>query len=738
MKKHTLLRTTALAAILALSLFATSLAGTAKTNQFWWPEQLDLSPLRDHDARSNPYGEDFDYAAEFKKLDLNAVKADINTLLTTSQDWWPADFGNYGPFFIRMAWHSAGTYRTHDGRGGGEGGQQRFDPLNSWPDNANLDKARRLLWPVKQKYGRSLSWGDLMVLAGNVALENMGFKTYGFAGGRPDDWEPDVIYWGPEAEMLASNRRDKNGNLKKPLAAVHMGLIYVNPEGPLGKPDPVASAKDIRESFGRMAMGDEEVVALVAGGHTFGKMHGAHKPADCVGPEPGAAPVEAQGFGWKNKCGKGHSEDTVTSGLEGAWTQAPTRWSTLYLENLLNNDWEQTRSPGGAIQWVPKNKDLHQSVPDAHVAGKFHAPVMTTADLALKFDPEYRKIAERFLANPEEYQQAFAKAWFKLMHRDMGPRERYLGPEVPKEELLWQDPIPKVDHPLVSSGDVAKLKKRILDSGLTVPELVRTAWAAAASYRASDMRGGANGGRLRLEPQKSWEVNNPQELAKVLAKLEEIQKDFNDSLLSRTKISMADLIVLGGAAAIEKAAKDAGYNVEVPFTPGRADASQEQTDVASFTMLKPTADGFRNYYSKESYQPPAEMLVDRADLLNLTVPEMTVLVGGMRALDANADGSKHGVFTSRPGQLTNDYFVNLLDMSTQWRKSKTEGLYEGVDRKTGAVKYTGTTVDLIFGSSSELRAVAEVYASSDGKDQFVQDFVKAWVKVMNLDRSHGK
>lgn len=708
--------------------------GMAKSNQFWWPEQLDLSPLRDHDKRSNPYGEDFNYTEEFKKLDLKALKKDIDKVLTESQDWWPADFSNYGPFFIRMAWHSAGTYRTHDGRGGAGGGQQRFDPLNSWPDNASLDKARRLLWPVKQKYGRSISWGDLMVLAGNVALENMGFETYGFAGGRSDDWEPDVIYWGPEAEMLASKRRGKDGALEKPLAAVHMGLIYVNPEGPMGKPDPVGSAKDIRESFGRMAMNDAETVALVAGGHTFGKMHGAHKPADCLDKEPGAAPIEEQGFGWKNKCGKGHSEDTITSGLEGAWTQAPTQWTTLYLQNLLNNEWEQTRSPGGAIQWVPKNKDLHSSVPDAHVEGKFHAPVMTTADLALKFDPEYKKIAERFLKNPDEFQKAFAKAWYKLTHRDMGPHARYLGAEVPSEKLIWQDPVPKVDYKLIDSGDIKKLKVEILDSGLTVPELVRTAWASAASFRASDMRGGANGGRLRLEPQKSWEVNNPAELAKVLKKLEEIQKDFNDSLFGGAKVSMADLIVLGGAAAIEKAAKDAGHNIEVPFNPGRADATQAQTDIESFEVLKLTADGFRNYYGKESYKSPAEMLVDKADLLNLTVPEMTVLVGGMRALDANSGQSKHGVLTDQPGTLSNDFFVNLLDLSTKWQKAKSDGLYEGVDRQSGKLKWTATPVDLIFGSNSELRAVAEVYASDDAKEKFVSDFVAAWNKVMNLDR----
>lgn len=715
---------------IATSVFASS--DSAKPNQFWWPEQLDLSSLRDHDNRSNPYGEDFDYSKEFKKLDLKSLKKDIEKVLTTSQDWWPADFGNYGPFFIRMAWHSAGTYRTHDGRGGGEGGQMRFDPLNSWPDNASLDKARRLLWPVKQKYGRSISWGDLMVLAGNVSLENMGFQTYGFAGGRPDDWEPDVIYWGPEAEMLGSKRRDKDGNLKKPLAAVHMGLIYVNPEGPMGKPDPVASAKDIRESFGRMAMNDEETVALIAGGHTFGKMHGAHKPNDCLEKEPGAAPVEEQGLGWKNKCGKGHSEDTITSGLEGAWTQAPTQWGTLYLENLLNNEWEQTKSPGGAIQWIPKNKELHNSVPDAHVEGKFHAPVMTTADLALKFDPEYRKISERFLKNPDEYQKAFAKAWYKLTHRDMGPSVRYLGSEVPREELVWQDPIPKITYTIIDSGDIKDLKKEIMSSGLTVPELVRTAWAAASSFRASDMRGGANGGRLRLEPQKNWEVNNPAELQKVLNKLESIQKEFNES--SRSKVSMADIIVLGGVAAIEKAAKDGGHSIEVPFRPGYADATQDKTDIASFETLEPTADGFRNYYSTESYRSPAEMLVDKADQLRLTVPEMTVLIGGMRAIGANTDDSKHGVFTDKPGTLSNDFFVNLLDMSTKWQKAKNEGLYEGIDRSSGKQKWTATPVDLIFGSSSELRAIAEVYASNDGKDKMVKDFVNAWTKVMQLDR----
>nr|WP_246125033.1 catalase/peroxidase HPI [Exilibacterium tricleocarpae] len=706
--------------------------GQAKSNQFWWPDQLDLSPLRDHDRRSNPLGEDFNYAEAFKQLDLNAVKKDIDTLLTDSQDWWPADFGNYGPFFIRMTWHSAGTYRTLDGRGGADGGQQRFDPLNSWPDNASLDKARRLLWPVKQKYGHNLSWADLIVLAGNVALENMGFETYGFAGGRTDDWEPDLVYWGPEVEMLASDRENRDGQLQRPLGATHMGLIYVNPEGPKGKPDPVGSAKNIRVAFGRMAMNDEETVALIAGGHTFGKMHGAHKPSDCVGAEPGAAGIEEQGLGWKNKCGKGHSEDTVTSGLEGAWTQAPTQWTTLYLQNLLNFEWKQTRSPAGAIQWIPTDESLHTSVPDAHVEGKFNSPVMTTADLALKFDPAYKKIAERFLANPDEYQRAFAKAWYKLTHRDMGPRIRYLGDEVPSEVLIWQDPIPAVDHKLASARNIRNLKKDILESGLTVPELVRTAWASASSFRAGDMRGGANGARVALAPQKDWEANNPQELAKVLRELEKIRKDFNRS---GAKISLSDMIVLGGAAAIEKAAEDAGVEVDVPFKPGRADALQSQTDIESFTLLKPSADAFRNYFNvTESYRSPAEMLVDKADQLDLTVPEMTALVGGMRALDANTGGAKHGVFTSNPGTLSNDFFVNLLDMSTQWRKTKTDGLYEGVDRKTGRVKYTATPVDLIFGSNSELRAVAEAYAFDNAKERFVSDFVDAWVKVMRLDR----
>ncbi len=707
-------------------------AGQARSNQFWWPEQIDLAPLRDHDARSNPYGEDFDYAEAFNALDLAAVKADIDALLTDSQDWWPADFGNYGPLFIRMAWHSAGTYRTLDGRGGGDGGQQRFDPLNSWPDNGNLDKARRLLWPIKQKYGRGLSWGDLMVLTGNVALENMGFETYGFAGGRADDWEPDLVYWGPEVEMLASDR-EEGGELQRPLGATHMGLIYVNPEGPRGKPDPVGSAKNIRVAFGRMAMNDEETVALIAGGHTFGKMHGAHKAGECVGAEPGGAPMEEQGLGWKNSCGKGHSEDTVTSGLEGAWTQAPTQWTTLYLQNLLNLDWEQTRSPAGAIIWVPTDQSMHETVPDAHVEGKFNSPVMTTADLAVKFDPAYRAIAERFLANPDEYALAFAKAWYKLTHRDMGPRSRYLGTEVPEDVMIWQDPIAAVEHDLVSAGDIRKLKKAILDSDLSNAALVRAAWASASTYRATDMRGGANGGRIALAPQKSWAVNNPSELDNVLETLSGIQTDFNDRS-RRSGISLADLVVLGGAAAIERAAAEAGQDVEVPFVPGRGDATAEQTDVNSFALLEPKADAFRNYFNAQtSYRTPTDMLVDKADQLTLTVPEMTVLLGGMRALGANYDGGSTGVLTDRPGSLSNDFFVNLMDMSISWRKADGEGLYEGVNG-AGQVQFTATPVDLVFGSNSELRAIAEVYAYDDADAKFAADFVAAWTKVMQLDR----
>lgn len=725
-----------LAGLIAVSISVSATAEQpVRSNQFWWPEQLDLSPLRDHDARSNPLGNDFDYAEAFGSLDVNVVKADIDAALKDSQDWWPADWGNYGPFFIRMAWHSAGTYRTLDGRGGGDGGQMRFDPLNSWPDNGNLDKARRLLWPIKQKYGASLSWGDLMILAGNVALENMGFKTYGFAGGRADDWEPDLVYWGPELEMLASDRREEDGELKRPLGATHMGLIYVNPEGPMGKPDPAASAKNIRVAFGRMAMNDEETVALIAGGHTFGKMHGAHKEAECVGKEPAGADLEDQGLGWKNKCGKGHSEDTVTSGLEGAWTQAPTRWTNLYLQNLLNFEWEETKSPAGKIIWVPTDESLHNSVPDAHVEGKFNPPVMTTADLALKFDPEYKKIAERFLEDHSAFELAFAKAWFKLTHRDMGPRSLYVWDQTPGEPMIWQDPVPALDHALVDERSIRKLKEDILESELAVSDLVRTAWASASSFRASDKRGGANGARIALLPQRDWAVNDPYELGQVLAELRSIKDDFNESARKDMQISMADIIVLAGAAAIEKAAMDAGIEIEVSFVPGRTDASQELTDVNSFALLEPTADAFRNYFNADrSYRSPAEMLVDRADQLSLTVPEMTVLVGGMRALGANTDASSHGVFTESPGTLTNDFFVNLLDMSTIWRKSATEGIYEGVSRTTGDVQYTATPVDLIFGSNSELRAIAEVYAYDDAQSRFVEDFVNAWTKVMTLDR----
>ncbi|MBL37739.1 MAG: catalase/peroxidase HPI [Xanthomonadales bacterium] len=706
----------------------------AKPNSFWWPEQLDLSPLRQHSPQSNPYGEDFDYAAEFASLDFDALKADLKELMTTSQDWWPADWGHYGPLFIRMSWHSAGTYRTSDGRGGAGGGQQRFDPLNSWPDNANLDKARRLLWPVKQKYGRKISWADLMVLAGTVAMEDMGFETFGFAGGRQDDWEPDLVYWGPEAEMLGRDRHDEDGNLMEGMGATQMGLIYVNPEGPGGNPDPIAAARQIRQSFGRMAMNDEETVALIAGGHTFGKVHGAASPADCVGPEPAAADIEEQGLGWKNKCGKGNAEDTITSGLEGAWTQQPTRWTMLYLSNLLNNEWELTRSPAGAVQWVAKGGALDNSVPEVAAGAGNSTPMMLTTDLSLKKDPAYREISERFLNNPEEFEDAFARAWFKLTHRDMGPRARYVGDNVPDEKLLWQDPLPEADHALITDADVAQLKATILESELTVPELVRTAWASAASYRGTDMRGGANGARIRLAPQKGWEVNNPDELAKVLGVLEGIQRDFNGNQSGDKRVSLADVIVLGGAAAIEKAAADAGHDVEVPFAPGRTDATQEMTDVESFEPLEPTADGFRNYYGEGNRMSPAEMLVERANLLTLTVPEMTVLVGGLRSLDANVHGADHGVFTDRAGTLSNDFFVNLLSMSTEWSRSGEQGVYEGRDRSSGELKWTATPVDLIFGSNSELRAVAEVYAAEDGREKFVQDFVDAWTKVMTLDR----
>ncbi|MES2683654.1 MAG: catalase/peroxidase HPI [Pseudomonadota bacterium] len=706
-----------------------------RDNRFWFPELLDLSPLRQHSPQSNPYGAQFNYGAAFSKIDLAVLKKEIATLMKTSQDWWPADYGTYGPFFIRMAWHSAGTYRTADGRGGAGGGQQRFEPLNSWPDNANLDKARRLLWPIKQKYGASLSWADLMVLTGNVAMESMGFKTFGFAGGRADDWEPDLVYWGPETTFLAGDKRyTGDRKLEKPLAAVQMGLIYVNPEGPNANHDPLSAAADIRETFGRMAMNDEETVALIAGGHTFGKAHGARK-AECQGPAPAAAGIEEQGMGWTSKCGTGKGADTITSGLEGAWTSAPAQWTHQYLSNLYAFEWVKTKSPAGAVQWVPANGAAASLVPDAHDKTKRHAPIMFTTDLALKEDPAYRAVTQRFLKDPKEFELAFAKAWFKLTHRDMGPKVRYLGTEVPAENLIWQDPVPAVDHPLIDAQDIAALKGKLLSSGLSVPELVRTAWASAASYRGTDMRGGANGSRIRLAPQKDWAVNNPAELAKVLKKLEAIQKDFNGAQKDGTKVSMADLIVLGGAAAVEKAAKDAGQTVSVPFAPGRTDATQEQTDVTSFAALEPAADGFRNYYSQNAPRSPADMLVDKANLLTLTVPEMTVLVGGLRALNANAGQSTSGVFTDRPGTLSNEVFVNLLDMSTQWKKSaKTEGLYEGLDRKSGKLKWTATPVDLAIGSSSELRAIAEVYAAADGQQKFVKDFVAAWNKVMTLDR----
>jgi catalase-peroxidase len=712
--------------------------GEAKPNQFWWPDQLDLSPLRQHAAESNPLGAQFNYAKEFATLDLNAVKADIKKVLTTSQDWWPADYGNYGPFFIRMAWHGAGTYRTLDGRGGASGAQQRFEPLNSWPDNVNLDKARRLVWPVKQKYGAKLSWGDLMVLTGNVALESMGFETFGFGGGRADDWEPDLVYWGSETKWLTSDKRySASGErvLAKPLGASQMGLIYVNPEGPNGNPDPLAAAKDIRETFGRMAMNDEETVALIAGGHTFGKAHGAHDASKCVGPAPAAAGIEEQGLGWKSKCGTGKGDDAIGSGLEGAWSASPTTFTMQYLENLYTYDWVQTKSPSGAIQWIPAKGAASNLVPDAQDPTVRHPPFMFTTDLALKFDPSYRKITMRWRKHPEEFKIAFAKAWFKLTHRDLGPRARYVGTEVPNVDLLWQDPLPKADYAMIDANDVAALKAKILASGLPLPELIRTAWASAATFRYTDDRGGANGARIRLAPEKDWAVNNPQELATVLQRLEGIEKDFNRAQTGGRKVSLADLIVLGGDAAVEQSAKNAGLTVQVPFTPGRTDASQEQTDVVSFAVLEPTADGFRNYYVKDEHQSPAQSLVDRANMLTLTVPEMTVLVGGLRVLNANEGGTAYGVFTDRPGTLTNDFFVNLLDMSYKWEKSSTaEGVYEGHDRKTGALKWTATPVDLLFGSNSELRAVSEVYASSDGEQKFVQDFVKAWTKVMTLDR----
>ncbi|KPH01430.1 hydroperoxidase [Pseudomonas sp. RIT-PI-q] len=735
-------------------------AGGGTTNRDWWPNQLNLKILHQHSSLSDPLGENFNYAQAFKSLDFAAVKQDLNALMTDSQDWWPADFGHYGPLFIRMAWHAAGTYRTGDGRGGAGSGQQRFAPLNSWPDNVSLDKARRLLWPIKQKYGRNISWADLIVLTGNVALESMGFKTFGFSGGRPDVWEPDEdVYWGSENKWLGGDTRygkdnepmqepgegplvaepgeneesrtEQGRNLENPLAAVQMGLIYVNPEGPEGNPDPVASAKDIRETFGRMAMNDEETVALIAGGHAFGKTHGAG-PADNVGAEPEAAGLEQQGFGWKNSFGTGKGPDTITSGLEVTWTTTPTRWSNNYLENLFGFEWELSKSPAGANQWVAKNGAGAGTIPDAHDPSKRRNPTMLTSDLALRFDPIYEPIARRFLTNPDQLADAFARAWFKLIHRDMGPLSRYLGPEMPAEELLWQDPIPAVDHELVNDSDVAALKSKLLASGLSVSQLVSTAWAAASTFRGSDKRGGANGGRLRLAPQKFWQANQPEQLASVLGKLESIQNEFNSG---GKKISLADLIVLAGNAGVEQAAKNAGHSVTVPFTPGRMDASQEQTDVESFGFLEPIADGFRNYLKSRYRVPSEQLLIDKAQLLTLTAPEMTALIGGLRVLDTNVGQTRHGVFTKQPGALTNDFFNNLLDMGVEWKPvSEANEEFEGRDRKTGEVKWTGTRVDLVFGSNAQLRALAEVYASSDAKEQFVKDFVAAWTKVMNLDR----
>lgn len=711
-------------------------AGGGTRNFDWWPDQLKLNILRQHSSLSNPMGEDYNYREEFKKLDLKAVKQDIFKLMTTSQDWWPADYGHYGPLFIRMAWHSAGTYRVSDGRGGAGSGTQRFAPLNSWPDNANLDKARRLLWPIKKKYGRQISWADLMVLAGNCALESMGFKTFGFGGGREDVWEPEEdIYWGSEDKWLGDNRYSGERELENPLAAVQMGLIYVNPEGPNGNPDPIAAAHDIRVTFSRMAMNDEETVALIAGGHTFGKAHGAADPGKYVGPEPAAAGIEEQGLGWKNTFGTGKAGDTITSGLEGAWTTTPIRWSNNFLWNLFNYEWELTKSPAGAHQWKPKHGMGADTVPDAHDPSRRHAPMMLTTDLALRFDPIYEKIARRFLENPDELAAAFARAWFKLTHRDMGPRARYLGPEVPDEELIWQDPVPAVTHILIDDRDIDELKKEIIASGLSISELVSTAWASASTFRGSDKRGGANGTRIRLAPQKDWVVNNPVQLDKVLKKLEEIRKKFNTAQHDGKMVSLADLIVLGGCAAIEKAAENAGYKIKVAFTPGRTDASQEQTDVESFAVLEPKADGFRNYKNSSYATLAEEMLIDKAQLLTLTAPEMTVLVGGMRVLNTNFDQSQHGVFTKHPGSLTNDFFINLLDSDIIWNAtSESKELFEGRDHASGEIKWTGTRVDLIFGSNAELRAIAEVYACDDSHEKFLYDFVAAWNKIMNLDR----
>jgi catalase-peroxidase len=710
-------------------------AGGGTSNRDWWPKRLRLDLLRQHSSKSDPMGAGFDYAKEFASLDLEAVKRDLHALMTDSQDWWPADFGHYGPLFIRMAWHSAGTYRTGDGRGGAGTGQQRFAPLNSWPDNVSLDKARRLLWPIKQKYGRKISWADLMILAGNVALESMGFETFGFAGGRADVWEAEEdVYWGNEKTWLDDERYSGDRDLENPLAAVQMGLIYVNPEGPNGNPDPVAAAKDIRETFARMAMDDEETVALIAGGHTFGKTHGAG-PADQVGPEPEAAPIEEQGLGWRSSFGTGKGADTITSGLEVTWTTTPTQWSNNFFENLFGYEWELTKSPAGAYQWTPKDGAGAEAVPNAHDPSKRIAPSMLTTDLSLRFDPAYEKISRRFYENPDEFADAFARAWFKLTHRDMGPRARYLGPEVPTEELIWQDPIPAVDHALIDEADIAALKAKILATGLSISELVATAWASASTFRGSDMRGGANGARIRLAPQKDWAVNRPEQLEKVLATLEAVQSEFNDSATDGKQVSLADLIVLGGCAAIEEAARQAGHDVQVPFTPGRMDATAEQTDVDAFAVLEPIADGFRNYLKGNYSVPAEELLIDKAQLLSLTPPEMTVLIGGMRALDVNHDGSKLGVFTDRPGRLTNDFFAKLLDMQTEWRPSaENDGVFEGRDRESGKLKWTGTRADLIFGSNSELRALAEVYGSADADEKFVRDFIAAWDKVMNLDR----
>ncbi len=712
------------------------LAAGSRSNRDWWPNQLNIKVLHQNSSLSNPMGKAFNYAEEFKSLDLEAVTKDLHSLMTDSQDWWPADYGHYGPFFVRMAWHSAGTYRIGDGRGGASSGTQRFAPLNSWPDNVSLDKARRLLWPIKQKYGRKISWADLMILAGNVALESMGFKTFGFGGGREDVWEPEEdIYWGAEDTWLGDKRYSGDRQLENPLAAVQMGLIYVNPEGPNGNPDPVAAARDIRETFARMAMNDEETVALIAGGHTFGKAHGAADPGKYVGPLPEGADIEEQGFGWKNSYGSGKGADTISSGLEGAWTPDPVKWDNGYLDTLFGYEWELVKGPGGAHQWAPKNGAGAGTVPDAHNPSKRHAPMMLTTDLSLRIDPIYAPISKRFYENSDQLANAFARAWYKLTHRDMGPRSRYLGPLVPAEELLWQDPIPAVDHKLVDEQDVAALKGKILASGLSVSQLVTTAWASAATFRGSDKRGGANGARIRLAPQRDWEVNQPAELKKVLQTLETIRKAFNDSQSGGKKISLADLIVLGGCAAVEAAAKKAGHDVKVPFSPGRTDASQKQTDVDSFAVLEPTADGFRNYLRNGQQGPAEELLVDRAQLMTLTAPEMTVLVGGMRALNANFAGTQHGILTKRPEALTNDFFVNLLDMNTAWNASSTsEGVFEGRDRGTGELKWTGTRVDLVFGSNSQLRALAEVYACADAKERFVHDFVAAWDKVMNLDR----